>query len=331
MRREVAVNWRAMPHLFRSPFALRSLVAPRALCSTFAASALLFGAWSCKPETPTTTVRGPRVSATAKRKRRTPRPIQVVDNGGNADGAVGASNEGNLLLGNPSNAGKDENNYLLERPQYSLSFNHGKGESNWVAWHVDSADFGDTDRGKFQPDPELPAEWQITPADYKGSGFDRGHICPSGDRTSSRAENDATFYMSNMLPQTAQLNQHIWADLENYDRSQVRAGNEIYQMSGGIGKAGTIADGAVVVPQSCWKIVVILPQGEGDLRRINANTRVIAVNIPNTTDPKLQTEPWADYLTTVTSIEAKTGLRFFSKLPAKVQQSLKDKRDNGEG
>ncbi|RYG62776.1 hypothetical protein EON80_22485, partial [bacterium] len=93
------------------------------------------------------------------------------------------SGENNLLLGNPTSAGQSPDNYLLERPQYSMSYNRTKGGPNWVAWHTDASDLGDTERGKFVPDPELPAGWQIRPADYKGTGYDRGHLCPSGDRT----------------------------------------------------------------------------------------------------------------------------------------------------
>jgi endonuclease G len=63
--------------------------------------------------------------------------------------------------------------------------------------------------------------------------------------------------MSNMLPQTGELNRHVWADLENYVRDQIREGNEAYQLAGGAGNAGTIAGGKVTVPQICWKVVVI--------------------------------------------------------------------------
>ena len=56
---------------------------------------------------------------------------------------AGASDDSNLLLGNPTDAGTDPNDYLLTRPQYTLSFNHRRGEPNWVAWHLSTADLGD--------------------------------------------------------------------------------------------------------------------------------------------------------------------------------------------
>ena len=179
----------------------------------------------------------------------TPNPANVSD-----------SNDGNLLLGNPTGAAKSPDNFLVERPQYTLSYNRSRGEANWVAWHIDAQDLGKTDRGDFRPDPALPAEWQIGPSDYRNSGYDRGHVCPSGDRTASRADNDATFYMSNMLPQTAELNRAVWADMENDLRDIVREGNEIYVMAGGSGEASRIAQGKVVVPKVCWKVALVLPR-----------------------------------------------------------------------
>lgn len=235
-----------------------------------------------------------------------------------------SSNDGNLLLGNPSGAGQNEANFLLDRATYSLSYNRVKGGPNWVAWHTDASNLGEVKRrDNFAPDPDLPAAWQIRPSDYKSSGYDRGHICPSGDRTASRDDNSATFYLSNMLPQTASLNQHVWADLENYVRDQVRAGNEAYQLAGGAGSAGSIAGGKVTVPQICWKVVVILPVGNSDLARINSRTRVIAVGMPNVEDERLKNGDWRSYMTSAAKIESVTGLKLFSKLPASVRNALK--------
>jgi endonuclease G len=240
------------------------------------------------------------------------------------------SNEGNLLLGNPSKAGTAEDNYLLERPQYSMSYNRSKGGPNWVAWHVDGGDLGREERAdKFRPDANLPRDWWITPNDYKNSGYDRGHVCPSGDRTGSREANDATFYMSNMLPQTGELNRHVWADLEEWVRVQVRKGNEVYQIAGGSGVAGTIAKGKVSVPQVCWKVILILPEGKKDKSRITAKTRVIAVGIPNVTDKKLETADWRDYIVPASKIEKATKLDLFANLAPNIQKALESQVDSG--
>ena len=242
---------------------------------------------------------------------------------------TGDSNDGNLLLGNPTNAAKDSDNYLLARPQYTMSYNRSRGGSNWVAWHIDEQDLGSEDRGNFRPDPDLPKDWQITTNDYRGSGYDRGHVCPSGDRTGSREDNDATFYMSNMLPQTADLNREVWADFENALRSIVRQGNEVYVMAGGSGKKETIANGSVTVPQVCWKVAVVLPVGKNDLRRINAQTRVITVVMPNVVDAKLKNGNWRDYIVTTKKLSGAIKMNFFPALPRDVREALEAKKDEG--
>lgn len=108
-----------------------------------------------------------------------------------------------LTMGNPSNAATNINqptNYLLDKPQYAVSYNRDLGRPNWVSWHLDSSWIGSTPRqDDFRNDTTLPAGWyQVKATDYSGSGFDRGHHCPSGDRTNTVASNSATFLMTNI-------------------------------------------------------------------------------------------------------------------------------------
>lgn len=242
-----------------------------------------------------------------------------------------SSADANLVLGNPSGANTDANNFLLSKPQYTLSYNRRNGTPNWVAWHVSSADLGSVDRSnRFHPDDALPADSQISPSDYKNSGFDRGHICPSGDRTNTPEDNDATFSMSNMVPQTPELNRGVWANFENYVRDVVRAGNEVYQVAGPAGNAGTIAAGHVVVPQGCWKVVVVLPVTSGTTKRIDAQTRVIAIAIPDTSDKRLETADWRSFRTTPLKIERAVHLDLFSNMSPQLKGALEQKMDSAE-
>ncbi|MEP0858495.1 DNA/RNA non-specific endonuclease, partial [Trichocoleus sp. DQ-U1] len=103
-----------------------------------------------------------------------------------------------LKLGNPSNAISsvaNPDNYLMVKPQYALSYNKSKGTANWASWQLNQLWLGNTDRqDNFRPDPTLPAGWEkVTPTMYSGSGYDRGHIVPSADRTRSVEDNAATF------------------------------------------------------------------------------------------------------------------------------------------
>ncbi len=295
------------------------------LRSSIGLTLLIFLAAGCRQTAPTPTRTSTR--PTSSSQSRAPRSSSTQNGESRSGGA--SSSEGNLLLGNPTKAGRAADNFLLEHEQYSMSYNRSKGGPNWVAWHSDASNLGEVERGKFAPDPDLPPDSQIRPTDYKGSGFDRGHVCPSGDRTATREANNQTFYMSNMLPQTASLNQHVWADLENYLRDQIRDGNEVYEIAGGAGSAGTIAGGKVNIPQICWKVAIILPEGSGDLRRIGAKTRILAVGMPNVDDKRLETGDWRSYLTTLSKIESATKLDLLSALPASVEKALASRVDSG--
>jgi len=239
-------------------------------------------------------------------------------------------NENPLLFGNPSNATADvanENNYLMVKPQYTLSYSRAKATPNWVAWRLDSSWLGNANRqDDYRPDPALPAAWfHVTDNSYSGSGYDRGHMCPSGDRTRSTADNSATFLMTNFVPQLAANNQGPWNDFENYCRSLAGSGNEIYIVSGPAGNIGTIANGQIVVPQVTWKVVLVLPNGSDDLRRVNRNTRAFGVIVSN--QSVTMGNAWRPYRTTVDAIEALTGYNFFSEIPANIQEQLERRRD----
>lgn len=234
-----------------------------------------------------------------------------------------------VLLGFPGAADKSANRFLLERPQYTMSYNKDDGGPNWVSWHTDKSNLGTVKRGDFRPDPMLSDDWQIRPSDYRGSGYDRGHVCPSGDRTATEEDNDATFMMSNMLPQTAALNQHVWKSLEDYCRDLAGEGNELYIVAGGVGSAKRIGRGKVNVPEECWKVVVVLPEGDGDLSRLNASTRIIAVMMPNQQNDQVEKADWPQYVTSVAHIEKETNYDFFPNVPANVRRALAKKIDSG--
>jgi endonuclease G len=225
----------------------------------------------------------------------------------------------NVALGDPSNATADasnRNNYLLVKPQYVLSYNDERGGPNWVSWRLVASDIGDVERqDNFHPEASLPAGFHsVTPNDYTGSGYDRGHVCNSKDRTATPADNSETFSMANMLPQTPDLNRQVWESLESYSRTLARKGNQLYIVAGGYGSAGTIGrSNKVTVPTNCWKIILVLPAGR-DVSQADKNARVIAVDMPNTSG--IGDDTWEKYTTTVRDIEQKTGYLLLHAAPA---------------
>jgi endonuclease G len=151
----------------------------------------------------------------------------------------------------------------------------------WVAEFVEKAQLtGNAKRrDKFAPDPQLKPGKRSELADYKRSGFDRGHQAPAGDQTTDQKLKDETFFLSNMAPQTGALNQQIWAALEDLTREWAKEAGSAFIITGGffydpaeedpntadgLIDYSTIGKGAVAVPTHFYKIVV---KGKGDQAR----------------------------------------------------------------
>ena len=238
-----------------------------------------------------------------------------------------------MATGNPDKATTAPTNrehYLIRRKQFAESYNDTLRFPNWVAWHLSRSDIGSAERGKFQPDTSLPQAFTlVTPTDYSRSGYDRGHNCPSKDRSGSRADNDAVFLMTNMTPQAHGMNAGPWEQLESYSRDLTGAGNELFIVCGhGFSKPKyqTIGRAKIAVPDFGWKIVVVVPPGPGSaLSWITGATRVIAVRMPNIST--VSNKDWREYRTSVQDIEGVTKLSFFDALPKSVAAALKNRVD----
>jgi endonuclease G, mitochondrial len=233
-----------------------------------------------------------------------------------------------LFLGNPSGATEsatNSNNYLMIKPQYTLSYNNSKGTANWVSWQLNKSWLGTVDRqNNFRPDDTLPEKFvRVTPTVYNGSGYDRGHIIPSADRTKSVEDNSSTFLMTNMMPQTPDNNRKTWEGLERYCRELVQSGKELYVIAGPLGTQGKLK-GKVTIPKSTWKIVVVLDKPGAEIKDITSNTRIIAVNVPNEEGINFN---WKSYRVSVDKLEKLTGYNFLSNVPDKIQDEIEDKLD----
>lgn len=240
-----------------------------------------------------------------------------------------------LTFGNPSDAETDlltPNNYLMLKPELALSYNRSLGTANWVSWHLDDTWTGFLSRvDTFRADPAVPPDWyRVLSSDYFASGFDRGHMVPNADRNpeTSIPINQATFLMTNMIPQSPDNNQGPWADLENFLRTLLPA-NEVYIVAGGSGIGGTgsngfattIANGNVTVPAQTWKVALVLPKDGGDdVSRVTAGTRTIAVIMPNIQG--IRNIDWTNYLTTVDAVEALTGYDLFENVGNLVENGI---------
>ncbi|HEX3148186.1 MAG TPA: DNA/RNA non-specific endonuclease [Gemmataceae bacterium] len=243
----------------------------------------------------------------------------------------------NIRFGMPAEAKADpaeKQAFLIERPQYVISYNDKTKTPNWVSWQLTKSDIGTTPRGSFEPDEKgLPDPFKrVTSGTYNGSGFDRGHMCNSADRSSSEENNDATFLMTNIIPQAPNNNQKAWERLETYCRDLAKAGNELYIVAGPFGIGGTGKQGfkstigpagmKVTVPSHTWKVILVLPNKQAEPGR---RTRTIAVWLPN---DQTVNEDWAQFRVSINDVEEHTGFNFFPKIDGKVASIIKDQVDN---
>ena len=238
-----------------------------------------------------------------------------------------------MQLGNPSGATADTNNhthYLIQRTIEAMDYNDTTGQPNWASWDLTSADANGAvpRQDSFAADTNLPAGFfKVGATNYAYSGYDRGHLCDSADRTDSTNDNDLTFLMSNMMPQAPDNNEVTWAGFEGYCRGLADAGNEVLITCGPVGFTGAKinTNGYVSIPTATWKIVVIVPVGAGSVtNRITATNRVIAIKVPNTNGIL---SAWQNYITSAGKIEADTGYTFFTTLPPGVAAVLRAKVD----
>lgn len=215
----------------------------------------------------------------------------------------------------------------MVKPEYALSYSRARGEPNWVAWHVTASDLGDVKRkDDFRPDSSLPSGWpRVTPSDYARSGYDKGHVCPSADRTADPETNSATFLMTNMIPQAGDNNRGPWKLLEDYCRNLVESGNDIFIIAGAYGEKERLK-GKISVPTNTWKVVVVVPQGANLAKDVTNDTRVIAINIPN--NEGIKGDDWRKYRTTVRAIEQATGLNLLNKVSSDVQNVIENRLDD---
>ena len=277
---------------------------------------------------------------------------------GNGDNSSGACTSLHLTMGVPdaisSHVVTNVAHFLMNKFQYSHSYNSQHKTPNWVAWELDDGwDSGSGRSNNFRADDTLPVSIpQASLSDYSEPVYDRGHMCPSADReTNDPADNSATFYLTNMVPQAPKNNQLTWNSLEGDERTLASGGKAAFIYSGPLYEwlspnpiPKTLGTSGVDIPSATWKVIVLVDEvgmGPQDLTTDPAHTRVISVVVPNcwgtdSTTPEWHpgcpyTQPaganWKSFCTTVRHIESRTGLNFFSDAPRAVQDVIETQLD----
>ncbi len=243
-----------------------------------------------------------------------------------------------MQLGNSTGATADPSNhvhYLIQRSVESLDYSDTNGCPNWASWDLTASDVGTINRSDaWTVDTSLPASFRNigtgTYGTVNGTSYDRGHMCPSQDRTDTLADNDAVFIMSNVIVQDSKNNEGLWGTFEGYCRG-LTSTQELLITCGPYNFGSTTAGAShVFIPSNIFKIVVCAPLGSGTaLSRITnadpSTIRVIAIETPN--DDSVSGHTWQNYITSTKQVQQDTGYNFFSALPNNLAFVLRSKVD----
>lgn len=172
----------------------------------------------------------------------------------------------------------------------------------------------------FQPDPDLPADVRTELEQYRRSGYDRGHICPSADRLNSKDANEQTFYLSNMHPQINAFNAGVWLNMENKIRvwNQPSFRDTLYVVKGGTidgdDKIIRITDKGLPVPK--YFFMAILCKNKDSSQ---SGYKAMAFWVEHTAN---QDTDLRKYMISIDELEEKTGIDFFCNLPDDIEEKV---------
>lgn len=203
---------------------------------------------------------------------------------------------------------------IIKHSAYILSFNEDNNEPNWVGWQLEDYETYGTlrRRNEFLPDPDVPYTHRVLPSDYKGSGYDRGHNAPSADMKFSAVSMKECFYMSNICPQTHNLNAGAWEKLEKSCRYWARKFGRIRIVCGPLfsGRKKYIGDKHMIrVPSAFFKCIYA---------EAKDRPQTIAFIIPNDEEKHI----FYDCAVSVDEAERISGFDFFPSLPDNIENRI---------
>lgn len=200
---------------------------------------------------------------------------------------------------------------IVKHTYYTLSYCEKDEQPEWVYYELTS----EMVRGRQPRSDDYRPDFQISTIsaqleDYRGSGYDRGHLCPAGDMKLNLTSMSESFYLSNMSPQDKDFNAGIWNTLEDRVRKWALTTGRIYVVTAGVltSNKGKIGSNGVSIPKYFYKVIYD-PRGQG---------RMIAFLIPNENSEK----PLQNYIVTVDSLENLTEIDFFPELPVSNENHL---------
>lgn len=220
------------------------------------------------------------------------------------DTVVTFTNETDLI---PKSGGE-----VVVHTYFTLSYSELNEQAEWVFFkltpeHVNGSQERTDD---FREDLSV-STGSATLDDYKYSGYDRGHLCPAGSMTQNKTAMSETFYLSNMSPQTAGFNRGVWSRFEAQVREWVNTYGDVWEVTGPIFKNNldTIGVNQITVPGSYYKII------------FRDNDKMIGFLLKHESSSKNLSQ----FAVKVDTIEALTGIDFFSGLDNELENRLESK------
>ena len=202
-------------------------------------------------------------------------------------------------------------NQAIQRDHYTLDYNEEYEQSNWVFYKITEDHIKGTAKRKnhYKSDPMITT-YSSNYKDYKGTGFDRGHLCPAGSMKINQDAMDDTFYMSNISPQNPRFNGGIWKRLEQQVRRWVDVYGDLYVVTGPVfdSEMAGIGENNVSVPKRFYKVVYAC-EGEG---------KMIGFVLPN----EKSDQDLTDYSVSVDEVERITKIDFYSNLDDQFEDYL---------
>ena len=206
---------------------------------------------------------------------------------------------------------------VIRHEGFTVSYNSDYKIANWVAWELtrEKARANQVERtNRFERDPKVRGG-SASYEDYRGSGYDRGHLAPAGDMKWSRRAMEESFYLSNICPQDRRMNAGIWNDLEMKCRNWAAKHGAIHIITGPVitDNMNRIGRNRVAVPDYFYKVIYNPADGKHEGIGFIMENR------------EYTNRSLGSLATTIDDVEAITGIDFFHALPDSVQQTMESK------
>jgi endonuclease G, mitochondrial len=207
----------------------------------------------------------------------------------------------------------EENDPVFFYSGFTLKYNEQHEQAEWVAYLLtDDEVAGTIERtDNFKADPNIQTG-SAALSDYRGSGYERGHLAPAADMKWSEDAMDESFFMSNMSPQDPGFNRGIWKSLEGLVRDWAVENKEVYVVTGPVltdGPYEMIGENGVAVPKRFFKVILDLMAPE---------FKAIGFIFSN----ERSNQELMDFIVSVDEVEAESRIDFFHLLSDNTEEFL---------